>query len=158
MKAEAPPTWSGDLGLLDEVVVRNVPDDLLCDLSRVGFHSFCLQHLKQQKSDVDTKINQFTRNKIPGDSRLGDASGQSDLGHGHGAVALVVSKLGLLVGSQGQRRVLQFGERRPDGQAEDLLEPLVDVEHGVTTASPLVLQRLKTRVKTANEGTSTGRV
>lgn len=73
--------------------------------------------------------------------------GESDLGHGHGAVALVVSKLGLLVGRQGQRRVFQFGERRPDSQVKNLLEPLVDVEHGVTTASPLLLQRLRTHIK-----------
>lgn len=74
-------------------------------------------------------------------------TGQSDLGHGHGAVALVVSKLGLLVGRQGQRRVFQFRVRRPDGQAKNLLEPLADVEHGVTTASPFLLQRLRTHIK-----------
>lgn len=88
-------------------------------------------------------------------------TGQSDLGDGHGAVALIVSKLGLLVGRQGQRRVFQLGERRPDGQAKNLLEPLVDVDHGVTAASPLLLQRLRTHIKrgcflgTVNEGTST---
>lgn len=81
---------------------------------------------------------------VPGGSR--NRPGQPDLGHGHGAVALVVSKLGLLVGRQGQRRVLQLGERRPDGQAEDLLEPLVDVDHEVTTAGPLLLQRLRTHI------------
>lgn len=76
-------------------------------------------------------------------------NGRSDLGHGHGTVALIVSKLGLLVGRQGQRRVFQFRKRRPDSQAKDLLEPLVDVDHGVTTASPLLLQRLRTHIKRA---------
>lgn len=46
---------------------------------------------------------------------------RSHLGHGHGAVALVVSKLGLLVGRQGQRWVLQVGEGAPDGHIEDPL-------------------------------------
>ncbi|KAA8586497.1 hypothetical protein FQN60_000333, partial [Etheostoma spectabile] len=48
---------------------------------------------------------------------------QSNLGHGHGAVALVVSKLGLLVGRDRQRRVGQLGAGRPDRLAENLLEP-----------------------------------
>lgn len=81
---------------------------------------------------------------ILGNSRLKNLTLQSDLGHGHGAVALIVSKLGLLVGRQGQWRVFQFGVRRPDGQAKNLLELLADVEHGVTTASPLLLQCLRT--------------
>lgn len=69
---------------------------------------------------------------------------RSHLSHGHGAVALVVSELGLLVGRDDQRGVVQLGARGPDGLAENLLEPLVDVQHGVTAVSLLLLQALRT--------------
>lgn len=60
----------------------------------------------------------------------------------HGAVALVVSKLGLLVGRDGERRVVQLWEGRVDGGAEDLLQPLVDVGHGFTAGGGVFLQTL----------------
>lgn len=69
---------------------------------------------------------------------------QSDLGHGHSAVALVVPELGLLVGRDSQRRIVQLGTGSPNGLPENLLKPLVDVYHGFTEASVLVLQTLKT--------------
>lgn len=92
---------------------------------------------------------------------------RSHLGHGHGAVALVVSELGLLVGRQGHGSVFQFWERRPDGQAEHLLEPLVDVDHGEAAAGLLLLQRLRTDARRSGSrggdhrgrwGKKTGRV
>lgn len=67
-----------------------------------------------------------------------------NLGHGHSTVALVVSKLGLLVGGDGQRGVVQLGIRRSDGLAENLLKPLVDVHHGLAAVRAVLLQTLKT--------------
>lgn len=64
------------------------------------------------------------------------------LGHGHSAVTLVVPKFGLLVGGDGQGRVLQVGTGLPDGLPKDLLQALVDVHHGFTTLAPLLLQTL----------------
>lgn len=69
---------------------------------------------------------------------------RSHLSHGHGTVALVVSELGLLIGRDDQRGVVQLGARGPDGLAENLLEPLVDVQHGLTAVSHLLLQALRT--------------
>lgn len=69
---------------------------------------------------------------------------QSNLGHGHSAVALVVPELGLLVGRDGQRRVVQLGTGSPDGLAENLLKPLVDVHHVFSAVSALLLQTLRT--------------
>ncbi len=76
---------------------------------------------------------------------------QSNLGHGHGTVALVVSKLGLLVGRDGQRRVVQLGAGSPDGVTENLLEPLVDVHHGFTAVSLVLLQALRIHEEEAEE-------
>lgn len=64
------------------------------------------------------------------------------LGDRHGAVALVVSKLGLLVGRDGERRVVQLWKGPADGPAEDLLQPLVDVGHGLTAGGGIFLQTL----------------
>lgn len=75
---------------------------------------------------------------------------QSNLGHGHGTVALVVSELGLLIGRDSQGRVVQLGAGSPDGLAENLLEPLVDVHHGLTAVSPLLLQALRTHSTSAS--------
>lgn len=64
------------------------------------------------------------------------------LGHGHSAVTLVVPKFGLLVGGDGQGRVLQVRPGLPDGLTKDLLKTLVDVHHGLTALAPLFLQTL----------------
>lgn len=64
---------------------------------------------------------------------------QSHLGHGHGTVALIVPKFGLLVGRDGQWRVVQLGAGSPDGLAENLLKLLVDVRHGLTAECLILL-------------------
>lgn len=80
---------------------------------------------------------------------------QSNLGQGHGTVALVVSKLGLLVGRDGQWRVVQLGAGSLDGLAENLLELVVDVQHGFTAVGPLLLQALRTHEHISFNNTNT---
>lgn len=73
--------------------------------------------------------------------------GVTDLRHGHGAVALVISKLGLLAGCDGERRVLQVRIRHADGVAEDLLKPLVDVGHALAAVAGVLSYTLESRMK-----------
>lgn len=75
------------------------------------------------------------------------------LGHGHSAVALIVPKLGLLIGCDGEGRVLEFRTGSSDGLSKDVLQLLVDVDHGSTarwrqTVETIVLETLwKTRTQ-----------
>lgn len=67
----------------------------------------------------------------------------TDLRHGHGTVTLIISKLGLLAGCDGERRVLQVRVSHADGTAKDLLKPLVDVGHTLAAVAVLLLHSLE---------------
>lgn len=71
----------------------------------------------------------------------------TDLRHGHCTVALVISKLGLLAGCDGERRVLQVRIRHADGVAEDLLKPLVDVGHALAAVAGVLSYTLESTMK-----------
>lgn len=67
----------------------------------------------------------------------------TDLRHCHGTVALVISKLGLLVGCDSKRWVLQVGVSQADSMSKDLLKSMVDVGHALAVAAVLLLYTLE---------------